>query len=252
MENKRATGVVAVAYAEHMEPLMQAPGLASGMDTQKGIVHDIAHVVVGNERGISFPDGIHSHLHSDSKANGAVMEAPIDWTPFLDENGGGDPQKFKTKMADLAATYVAGGVANDLYDDIPFGKNPHVGADLRILKRYMRQVGFDDEEANMTIAQALLDAAKILVRPGVKDIVEQAASVREAGLDSRYHVSPERMDQILQNVKDAQMDTTETDAVEGLQMVTDSEFLKSLPFELPQGMDFVSYDQIRQGLLDCK
>jgi hypothetical protein len=68
----------------------------------------------------------------------------------------------------------------------------------------MRQLAFTDEEVNKMIEQALLDAAKILLRPGVKDIVEQAASVREAGLDSRYHVSPERMDQILQDVKDAQ------------------------------------------------
>ena len=184
-----------------MDTLLEAPNLAGQMDTQKGIVHDIAHAVVGTERGIIFNDGIRSHLHPDTKG---IMEAPIDWTPFQDEDGKIDPQKFKTKMADIAATYVAGGVANDLYHDIPFSENPHVGGDLRILKRYMRQVGFTDEEANNTIVQAVLDAAKILSRPGMQHIIEQHAAVREGGLDSKYHVSQNRMEQILRDVKDAQ------------------------------------------------
>jgi hypothetical protein len=182
----------------NIESLIEAPNLAGEMDTQKGIVHDMAHIVVGNERGIIFNDGIRSHLHPDTKG---IMEAPIDWTPFLDVNGDFDPHKFKTKIADLAATYVAGGVANDLYHDIPFTKNHHVGADLRILKGYMRQLDFTDEEASMMIAQALLDAAKILLSPGVQDVLEKHASVREAGLDPRYHVSPQRMEQILQDLK---------------------------------------------------
>jgi hypothetical protein len=160
----------------------------------------MAHIVVGNERGIIFNDGIRSHLHPDTKG---IMEAPIDWTPFLDENGDVNPEEMKARMADLAATYVAGGVANDLYHDIPFGKNPHVGADMQMLQRWF-QLGFTDSQAIWMIAQATIDAAKILLRPGVQQIIEQHASVREAGLDREHHISRKRMDQILRDVKDAQ------------------------------------------------
>ncbi len=199
-------------YPEHMEPIMQAPGanLAPGMDTHKGIVHDIAHAVVGAARGINFTGGIRSHLHSDSQAHGAVMEAPIDWTPFLNEDGDVDPQKLKSRMADIAATYVAGGVANDLYHDIPFTENHNLGADVRILKRYMRQVGFTDAEASKMIAQAADDAASILNNHEVQDMIERHASVREGGLDSKFHVSPERLEQIIQDVKDAANENTTT------------------------------------------
>jgi len=189
---------------EIYDNLLEAPNLAGDMNTHRGIVHDMAHIIVGHEHGIKFADGIQSHLHPEAQKAGAVMVAPIDWTPFLNDYGDIDPAEMKAKIVDFAATYVAGGVANDLYHDIRFSVNPHVGADLRILKRYMFQLGFTDSEATMTIAQALLDAAKILLRPGVKDIVEQAASVREVGLDPRYHVSAQRMEQILQDVKDTQ------------------------------------------------
>jgi hypothetical protein len=43
-----------------------------------------------------------------------------------------------------------------------------------------------------------------------------------------------------------------TEAVSGLQIITDEEVLRSLPYELPTAMEFVSYDQILQGLLDCR
>jgi len=49
--------------------------------------------------------------------------------------------------------------------------------------------------------EALLDAAKILSQAGVQHVLERRASVREGGLDSKYHISPERMEQILQDVK---------------------------------------------------
>jgi hypothetical protein len=200
---------------DEVEPLLHPPQskLAEGMDTQRGITHDLAHVVVGSERGINFADGIQSHLHPEVSSAGALMSAPIDWEPYIDDEGNVDPAKLKSKIADIAATYVAGGVANDLYHDIPFTENHHLGADVRILKSFIKNVGFTEAEASKMIAQAADDAAQVLSRPGVQDILEQHAAVREAGLDSKYHVSPERMDQILQDVKDANSTGKSTGAI---------------------------------------
>lgn len=187
------------------EPLLRvAPSkMAEGMDTQRGIVHDLAHVVVGNERGIKFTDGIRSHLHPENVSDGSLMSAPMDWSPFLDQDGNVDSQKFKAKAADIAATYVAGGVANDLYHDIPFTENHHLGADVRFLKYAFKEAGFTEAEATKLIAQAADDAAQILGKPGVQDILEKHAAVREGGLDEQYHISPVRMEQILEDTKGA-------------------------------------------------
>jgi hypothetical protein len=194
-------GKVPVVYPENVEPLMDIP--SGEMDTQAGIVHDIAHHVVDVERGIKFIDGIRSHLHPENIESDAVMSAPIDWTPFVDENGNIDPVKLRPKIADIAATFVAGGVANDLYHDIPLDENGHIHADIRILRKYLREVGFFGSESKKMIAQAVDDATKILLQPGVKDVIEQHASVREAGLDKEHHISQQRMEQILRDVKAA-------------------------------------------------
>lgn len=199
-----------VVLPDKVEPLLQSPGskLAEGMDTERGIVHDMAHIVVGQERGINFRDGIRSHLHPENKSSGSLMSAPVDWEPFVDEDGNVDPQKLKTKIADIAATYVAGGVANDLYHDIPFTENHHLGADVSILKRFIKSAGFSEAEASKMIAQAADDAAQVLSRPGTQEVLQQHAAVREGGLDERYHVSPERMDQILADIKGRGNETT--------------------------------------------
>lgn len=187
---------------DKVEPLLQVPSnrLGEGMDTQSGIVHDIAHIIVGQERGIKFEDGIRSHLHAENVKAGSLMSAPVDWSPFMDKDGNVDINKIKTKIADIAATYVAGGVANDLYHDIPFTENHNLGADIDILKRFMKNSGFSEAESSKMIAQAADDAAQVLSKPGVQQVLEQHAAVRESGLDDRYHVSPERMEQILKDV----------------------------------------------------
>lgn len=190
---------------EDFAPLLEAPKskLAEGMDTRQGIVHDLAHIVVGDQRGIDFRDGVQSHLHPETSSAGAVMSAPIDWEPFLDDEGNVDPAKLKAKMADFAATYVAGGVANDLYHDVPYTENHHLGADVRVLKSFLKNTGFTEAEASKMIAQATDDAAQILSKPGVQSILESHAAVREEGLDDRYHISPERAELIKQDIQGA-------------------------------------------------
>jgi hypothetical protein len=190
---------------EKVEPLLQAPrsGLAKGMDTQMGIVHDIAHAVVADARGLKVSDGIRSHIHPENVSLGSLMSTPIDWTDFVGEDKQIDWNKIKSRMADIAATYVAGGVANDLYHDIPAGENHHLGADMKALKGIFKDAGFTEVEANKMIRQAQEDAATVLSKPGVQKVIEDHASFREAGLDNQHHVSPGRLQQIIQDTKGA-------------------------------------------------
>lgn len=192
-----------------VDPLLEAPTgkMVPGMDTKNGIMHEIAHAVVLNDRGLTTPDGIRSHLHPENVKAGSLMSVPIDWSPFLDKDGEVDPNKIKSKAADIAAGYVAGGVANDLYHDIPFTENHNLGADVSELKKFLKSLGFNEAQTSKMIAQAAEDAAQILSQPGVQDVIERHAAVREHGTNERYHVEPERMDQILEDVDNARQDT---------------------------------------------
>lgn len=188
---------------DRVEPVLEAPGkLANGMTTREALVHDLAHVVVGSERGLSFEDGIRSHNHPANKGTGRVMSAPINFEPFMDEEGNIDFGKLSKQMPDIVATYVAGGVANDLFHDVPFTENHALGADYDVMKSFMKKAGFSEVEASKMIAQAAEDAATVLSRAGMRDIIEGHAALREAGLNEKYHFSPERLEQVLQDVKE--------------------------------------------------
>lgn len=187
---------------DQVEQLMPIKGkMPNGMSTQEGLIHDLAHIVVGTEKGIPFEDGIRSHLHPENAGQGKLLTAPINFTDFVDENGNLDLKKLKPRIADLTTTYVAGGVANDLWHGIPFTENHGLGADMTELKKFMKKAGFSEVEASKLIAQSADDAAQILSRPGTKEILEQHAAVREGGLDPEHHFSQERVEQILQDIK---------------------------------------------------
>jgi hypothetical protein len=188
---------------DEVEGLLQVPAekLGQGMTTEAGIIHDLAHIIVGTKRGLKFSDGIRSHLHPENQQTGNLMSAPIDWSDFIDADGNFDFNKMKDRAADFITTYVAGGVANDLYHDIPFTENQNLGADLKILQTFLKRAGFTDVEISRMIAQAADDAAEILSQPDVRTILEGHAAVREAGLDEKYHISPERVQQILNDIE---------------------------------------------------
>ncbi len=166
--------------------------LHDNMGTQEALVHGLAKAHVGAERGIDLADGI-------TTENGA--STPIDWTSFIGEDGKIDPEKVKGRAADLAATYVAGRVANDLWHGIPFTENKGLNDDITVLKAGLRSAGFSGADVSKMVAQAVDDATTSLSRPNVREIMEQHAQVREPGLDDKHHFSPERLEQVIQDLK---------------------------------------------------
>lgn len=189
---------------ENPESVLQIKGgLQAGMDTQKGLVHDLAHAIVADEvMGNKLPSmGIQSHLHPNAIANGHLATAAFDWSKFVDEDGNIDPKKVKNSIDDIATVYVAGGVANDLYHDIPLGENHHLGADLGALRRLMAKVGIAKPQQVLIVERAGARAAEILNRPGTEDILHDHAAVREPGLENTMHFSPERIQQVVADLK---------------------------------------------------
>jgi len=199
-----AEEVPSATLPENAEPIMQMRGkMQPGMDTHRGLVHELAHAVVADEiMGDKLPNfGIRSHLHPENAGTQNAATVAFDWSKFLDEEGNIDPAKIENSINDLATVYVAGGVANDLYHDIPFTENHHLGTDLMILRRLMNKIGLSKIEQQSIVGIAGERAAEILSQPGVEDILHDHAAVREPGLDSKMHFSPERIQQVIQDLK---------------------------------------------------
>jgi GNAT superfamily N-acetyltransferase len=185
---------------ENAEPALHIEDAPHGMSTQEVLSHELAHAVVGNEKGLPATE-IRSHNHPVNDNRGRYASAAVDWSEFMKKEGGLDLNKVRDRMPDLAATYVAGGVANDLWHNIPFTENKGLGSDIAALREFMQEAGFTKAETARMIAQAADDAAQVLQRPGVRDIIEQHAEVREPGLSNRLHFSQDRLQQIYQDVK---------------------------------------------------
>lgn len=205
-QNAPVNGVVQPAVKPTLpldaEHVMDTPNMPNGMSVQQGIAHDIAHAVVANETGVNTVDGIRSHLHPENAEAGSLMSTPLDWSDLTDKEGNLDFNKMKSKIDDIATTYVAGGVANDLWHGISFTENHGLGADLSILRKFMKFVKMSDVEASRVISRAADRARDILSRPGVRETIEGHADVREPDLDEKYHLSQERLQQVLQDVKE--------------------------------------------------
>jgi hypothetical protein len=186
---------------ENAEPSMQIMGdIPNKMNTQEVLVHELAHAVVGKEKGLPMIE-IRSHDHPTNSKLGNVASAKVDFSEFEKPEGGLDLNKIKDRISDIAATYVAGGVANDLWHNIPFTENLGLGVDLSALRDFIEQAGFTDAETSRMIAQAADDAAQVLSRPNVREILEQHAQVREPKLSNKLHFSEDRLQQIYQDVK---------------------------------------------------
>jgi len=188
---------------ENAEPAMQVMGnIPHKLNTHEVLIHELAHAVVGDEKGIVINE-IRSHNHSANVKLGRFASAGVDWdaSGLLKKEGGLDLNKIRDRMPDIAATYVAGGVANDLWHNVPFTVNKGLGADFAALRELMTDAGFTKLEASRMIAQAADDASQTLSRPGVRDVLEQHAEVREPGLSDKLHFSEDRLQQIYQDVK---------------------------------------------------
>lgn len=199
LSGKRPVGEATLP--EKSEPTLAIMGdRPNGMNTMEILSHELAHAVVADEKGIPVTE-IRSENHPVNQRRARAASAEIDWSDFLNKEGGIDHSKIATRIADLAATYVAGGVANDLWHNIPFTENKGLGADLSALRDLMKTAGFTDAETSRLIAQAADDARQSLSRPGVQDVIEQHAQVREPGLRNTLHYSEDRLQQIYQDVK---------------------------------------------------
>lgn len=194
-------GPAPTATLPEKNPVMNIPN-NQNLTPEEIIGHEIAHSIVANKLGIKVTDGVRSHLHASNAADGSHASVGVDLNEFLDDKGKVNVQKLKGRIADIAATFVSGGVYQDLAYNTPFTENHGLNSDLEALQGLMKTVGFTDSQSSQMIAQAAETAGHIL--SDHLDLIEQHASVREPGLDERYHVSQDRLNQINKDVENAE------------------------------------------------
>lgn len=188
----------------NIEPHMFIPGkMQEGMDSVKGITHEYAHTAVTNELlGDKLPpNGIISHNHGMAHEANAMAGVSYDWSYFQDENGVWDPKKIADNLEELAASYFAGAVANDLYHDVPIHFNKHLGADKAGFNRLADIAGVSPATRDAAIRKGITSASEILGRPGTEDVLTAHSEVRDANTSDIWHATPERIDQVNEDLQ---------------------------------------------------
>lgn len=184
------------------EPLLQGPKVHNGMGMREALTHDLVHAVVADQLlGDKLPSvGIRSHLHPENGGN-HIASTAFDWSNFVDEDGNIDPDKISKNIDDIAAMYVSGGVANDLWHGVPLGENLHLGADIRSIEKLMNAVDIPKKRQAEIIAAAGSKVRDILEQPGFEQAIHDHASVREPNLDPTMHFSKDRIQQVIEDLK---------------------------------------------------
>jgi hypothetical protein len=214
-QKKNIPPVKSATLPEDHESPMDVTGsrnLHENMGTQEGLVHELAHKVVAADRGIDTVDGVRSHNHSENVEDDSLMSMPIDWSEFVNEDGTRNHAAIRARAADLAATFMAGGVANEMWHGIPMEENKGMGADLSALKKMFRAAGIPGEEISKMLDQGKADAQDVLSRPNTRELLEQHAQVREPGLTDKYHFSQDRLEQVAKDVQEGANGKTKRNA----------------------------------------
>jgi hypothetical protein len=194
---------------ENAEPVQKVnsrgQSMPNGRSDQEALVHDIAHKIVAKMLGIKTVDGIRSDSHPENVAAGSLLSAPIDWSEFMNADGTRNTAKIEARAADLVATYIAGIVVDEDWHGIHTSRNQGGFADLGVINDVFgtgkNGLGFSKEKIAQLITTATDTVRQITSQPGVREVIEQHASVREPGQDKQHHFSEERMDQIHQDVQ---------------------------------------------------
>lgn len=200
--------------------LMDIPDdrLPQGSTTHDVITHELAHAVVGDLVGLPT-DGmeVQSHMHPEMNNNAAAAALTMDFSklPGVTKARNGQFKFTDEALADawpkFLPQYLAGGVAQELAHGIPLGENQGMAGDLAGLRRVGKMLGFGDDEIENMIDAGISQTHAMLNHPATLDIIKNAAGVREEGLPKTLHVSADKVQDVLRQVREARGNENDTE-----------------------------------------
>jgi GNAT superfamily N-acetyltransferase len=194
--------------------LLQIPQdlLTDNGTTHGAISHEYAHAVVADAMGLPTEGAeIQSHLHPESAGTSMAAATKFDWTKIPGvKTVPGKPgilefsdEALKDSWPKFVPTYLAGGVAEDLLHGLPIDENKGVAGDLGALHKIGKTLGYTSDEVNDMIKAGYQKATDILSHPATGDIIKQNSAIREEGLPNSLHASPEKVQDVLRQVREA-------------------------------------------------
>lgn len=176
----------------------------SGIAPQGAIHHEAGHAVVGDLLGLK-PFEIRSHLHPDNVDLGAAGSTHFDQQEFVNARG----RVFKEKIKPIYVTVflpeiMAGGVAEELLDGVPIATNKGMMQDRREAEYFLGfDMGYSAADAKKLLKNAAQKAKELLQHPPTLDIMRAYTAEREDGLDRTLHMSCDRLQQMLREIRRA-------------------------------------------------
>ena len=167
LKTKQAAVSPAFEYTDEEIPVPERYSYVNPRNTR---IHEIGHIIASHVGGFPALDVI-SHLHPDADPH-ALAEARSDINSLRGEDGEINASKVADKLSELTVRALAGGMAEEIYGDVPFEVNKTTAEDLRgirgILSDYMSK-----GDADRFIDMHKTRTKKLLTSEGMSDIFEK-------------------------------------------------------------------------------
>ncbi len=168
------------------------------------IKHELGHALVGTKEGV----GLNGMLRHTYPKMGKNFIAAVDWkTEGLFEPGPHGPILKPDKVMPVIRAVMGGIAADEVFNNIPRNENHNFNSMLTrqdsdggMALRFLKEVGYDNTSALDVINKAIDENKQFLTNKHVSDIINENAGVREEGLSEQYHYSPQRIQQMYNEI----------------------------------------------------
>lgn len=205
------SGEVAETPKENGQLLERLPKNKNASGTVRDdIHHEMGHAVVANELGVKTVDGIRSDRHPDS--GGAVAQTKIDWggLPSL-----GNAEEFLPHLSKVLTVLMGGGAGEEITGGPTMDENTGMANDEVDAIGVLNALGYSGDEAANLMGIARTRAQKILERLGAADTMKKYSETREPNLPETHHMSQERLQEMLEEIKNGPNQTDSNTARSG-------------------------------------
>lgn len=162
--------------------------------TLRTMYHELGgHGMIGLKEGMT-PKGVVRHTHPDASSD---TRAAVSW----DASGLYQPgtRRFKPDKVDaVVKNFMGGPAADEVFSGVPRAANHNFdytarGSDGYQAYNALRDAGYNHDDALARMHEMVDENKEYLTKPEVSGVIKENVGVREPGLSTQYHHSPERM-----------------------------------------------------------
>ena len=175
------------------------PGVRPDIHVER---HELGHALVGLNEGVGTLEGMIRHTHPDMPGN---ARAAVQWS---DMKKLVDPATNRIKpehVPGLIRNMMGGIAADELFNDLPRENNHNLNitknGDGGVSYKILRSSGLDHDQTMEAIHAGIDQAKEYLTKPEVSDVIKENEGRREPGLSRQYHYSPERLQQMHEEIQ---------------------------------------------------